>query len=71
MIMELKSDHQVLGHHSNQSPSPSIAQFGQEASSKKNPGCFKIIPLKEIKTTCFCDPSMKQNFFELFPRCVA
>ncbi len=44
MIMELKSDHQVLGHHSNQSPSPSIAQFGQEASSKKNPGCFKLIP---------------------------
>ncbi len=28
MIMELKqSDHQVLRHHTNQSPSPSVAQF--------------------------------------------
>ncbi len=45
------------------SPSPSIAQFGQEASSKKNPGCFKLLPLRVTETTCFCDPSMKQNFF--------
>ncbi len=30
---------------SNKSPSPSIAQFGQEASSKKNPGCCKLLPL--------------------------
>ncbi len=67
MIMELNwSDHQVLGHHTNQSPSPSIAQFGQEASSKKNPGCFKLLLLRvtdNIKGTCICDPSMKQNCF--------
>ncbi len=62
--MELnQSDHQVLQHHSIQSPSPSIAQFGQEASSKKSPGCFKRLPLRVTETTCFCDPSMKQNFF--------
>ncbi len=36
---------QVLGHHTNQSTSPSVPQFGQEASSKKNPGCFKLLPL--------------------------
>ncbi len=37
MIMELNySDHQLLGHHTIQSPSPSIAQFGQEASSRKS-----------------------------------
>ncbi len=34
-----------------------------EASSKKNPGCFKFLPLRVTKTTCFCDPSMKQNCF--------
>ncbi len=27
------NDHQLIGHHSNQGPSPSIAQFGQEANS--------------------------------------
>ncbi len=70
--MELNSsDHQLLGHHSNQSPSPSIAQFGQEASSEKNPGCFKPLPLRLTETTCFCDPLMNIFFSELFPRCVA
>ncbi len=62
--MELNSsDHQLLGHHSNQSPSPSIAQFGQEASSEKNPGSFKPLPLRVTETTCFCNPSMKNMFF--------
>ncbi len=42
-----------------------------EASSKKSPGCFKLLPLSVTETTCFCDPSMKQNLFELFPRYVA
>ncbi len=32
------NDHHLLGHHSNQGPSPSIAQFGQEANSRKSPG---------------------------------
>ncbi len=67
--MELNSsDHQVLGHHSNQSPSPSIAQFGQEASSKKKPGCFKLLPLRVTENACFCDPSMKQNLFWTLPQ---
>ncbi len=71
-IMELNcSGHQVIHHHSNQSPSPSIAQFGQEASSKKNPGCFKLLPLRVTETTCFCDPSIKHFSSELLPRCVA
>ncbi len=39
--MELKqSDHQCLDHLSNQDPSPTIAQFGQEARSKKSPDFF-------------------------------
>ncbi len=64
MIMELTlSDNQVLGHHTNQSPSPSIAQFGQEASSRKNPGCFKLLLLRVTETTCICDPSMQHIFF--------
>ncbi len=71
MIMELTlSDNQVLGHHTNQSPSPSIAQFGQEASSRKNPGCFKLLLLRVTETTCICDPSMQHIFSELFSRCV-
>ncbi len=63
MIMEFKSDHQVVGHHSNQSPSPSIAQFGLEASSRKSPGCSKLLPLRVTETTCFCEPSMQHHFF--------
>ncbi len=48
------------------------AAAGYGASSKKYPVCFKCIPLRVTETTCFCYPSMKQNFFsELFPRCVA
>ncbi len=43
-------------------PSPSIGQFGQEASSRKSPGCFKLL-LWIMEATCFCEPSMKQNFF--------
>ncbi len=67
MIIEVEDD-QVLG----QSPSPSIAQFGQEVSSRKRPGCFKLLPLRVTETKSFCENSMKQNFFsELFPRCVA
>ncbi len=56
MIMELHySDHQLLIDQSNQGPSPSTAQFGQEASSKKNPGCFKLLMIME--------PPMQQYFF--------
>ncbi len=48
-----------------------LHQFGQEDSSKKNPGCFKLLPLWIMETTWFCETSMKQKLFsELFPRCV-
>ncbi len=64
MIMEFnKSDHRVLGHHSNQSPSPSIVQFCLEASSRKSPGCSKLLPFRVTETTWFCDASMQHNFF--------
>ncbi len=57
---------------SRQGPSASVAQFGQEASSRKSPGCFKLPPLCIMEATCFCEPSMKQFFSsELFSRCVA
>ncbi len=46
MIMELKSDHRVLSHQSNQSPSPSIAQFGHEASSMKESWLFQSSSIK-------------------------
>ncbi len=49
----------VLHHPSNQSPSPSVAQFGQEASSRKNPGCFKLLPLRETQRL----HASEQNFF--------
>ncbi len=71
MIIKLNlSEHQVLGHHTNQAPSPSVAQFGKEASSRKNPGCFKLLPLREFcePSTRFCVPSMKQNVFWTLPR---
>ncbi len=61
--MELKSDHQLLGHLYNQAPSPSIAQFGQEASSRKSPSCSKRLPLWIMLATCFCEPSVQQIFF--------
>ncbi len=71
MIMELRySDHQLLGLLSRQGPPPSIVQFGQEASSRKSPGYFKLLPLRVTETTCFCEPSMPQNFSVLFPRSV-
>ncbi len=69
MSMELNwSDHQILGHQYNQAPSPSIAQFGQEASSRKSPGCFKLLLLRITETTCICDPLMKQIFFWTLPQ---
>ncbi len=40
-----------------------LHQFGQEASSRNSPCCFKLLPLRVTEITCFCDPSMKQNFF--------
>ncbi len=51
-----------------QHEAPSVALFGQEASSRNSPGCFKLLPLRVTKTTFFCDPSMKQNFFWTLPQ---
>ncbi len=55
----------------NQSPSPSVAQFGQEASSRKGPACFKLLLLRVTETTCFCDPSTLQKFFCTLPQICA
>ncbi len=62
------SDHQVLGHHTNHSPSPSVAQFVLEASSRKSTSCFKLLPLRVTETTFFCEPSMKHIFFWTLPQ---
>ncbi len=56
--MELnQSDHQCLDHLSNQDPFTSIAQFGQEARSRKSPDCFKVHPLRIMEAKCSCEPS--------------
>ncbi len=71
-IMELnQSDHQCLDHLSNQDPSPSIAQFGQEARSRKSPDCFKLHPLRIMEAKCSYEPSTQQNIFVVFPRSVS
>jgi len=44
MIMKL------FGDHSNQGTSPLIAQFGQEARSKKSPGSSNLLLLKGHST---------------------
>ncbi len=63
-IMELnQSDHQCLDHLSNQDPAPSIAQFGQEARSRKSPDCFKLHPLRIMEAKCSCEHSTQQNSF--------
>ena len=40
------SDHQVLGHLPYQGPPPPITQFYWVASSRKSPGCSKLLPFK-------------------------
>ena len=47
-----QSDHQVLGHLSYQGPSPPIAQFGLEASSRKSFGSSKLLPFKNYGGHC-------------------
>jgi len=44
---------------SNQGPSPLIVQFGKEASYRKCPGCSNLLPLRIMKATCFCEPSLQ------------
>ncbi len=66
MIIKLNwNDHQLLGHHTNQGPSPLVALL---TSSRKSPGCFKLLSLRVTETTWFCEPSMKQKFFWTLPR---
>ena len=44
--MFCQSEHQVLGHLPDQSPSPPIAQFGLAASSRRRLGGSKLLPFK-------------------------
>ncbi len=57
-----QSDHQCLDHLSYQDPSPSIAQFGHGARSRKSPDCFKLHPLRIMKAKSSCEPSTPQVF---------
>ncbi len=67
--MELnQSDHQCLDPLSNQDPSPSITQFGQEARSRKSPDCFKLHPLRIMEAKCSCKPSTQQICFCSLPQ---
>ena len=43
-----QSDHRVLSHLPDQSPSTPIAQFGLEASSRKSLGGCKLLPIKNF-----------------------
>ncbi len=71
-IMELnQSDHRCLDHLSNQDLSPSIAQFGLEARSRKSPDCIKLHPLGIMEAKCSCEPSTLQHFCVVFPRSVS
>ncbi len=58
-----QSEHQCFDHLSNQDPSPTIAQLGQEARSRKSPDCFKLHPLWSMEAKCSCEPSTQQNLF--------
>ena len=47
-----QSDYRLLGHLPDQGPSPLIAQFGPAASSRKNLGGSKLLPLKNDGGHC-------------------
>ncbi len=40
----------------------------REVSSKKNPGCLKLVPLRLMETTCLFDPSMQNIFIWTLPQ---
>jgi len=65
MIERNQSDHQLLGHDSNQDPSPSIAQFGQEAAEESQ--LFQTSSFKDYGGYASI-PSIQQNCFVVFPR---
>uniref|UniRef100_UPI00358F3A5E solute carrier family 45 member 4-like isoform X2 n=1 Tax=Myxine glutinosa TaxID=7769 RepID=UPI00358F3A5E len=47
-----QSDHRVLGHLSYQGSSPPTAQICRAASSRKSPGCSKLLPFKNYGGHC-------------------
>ena len=70
--MELcQSYHWVLGHPSDQGPSPPIAQFGWAASSRKSLGASKLLPFKNDGGHRSWRPSTLQTFFGTLPQICA
>ena len=66
-----QSDHRVLGHLSYQGPCPlPIAQFGQAASSRKSPGCSKLLPFKNYGGHCALGNLQCSRIFFSLPRSV-
>ena len=66
-----QSDHQVLGHHHDQGPSPPIAQFGWVTSSKKCLGGSKLLPFKNDGGHCVLVYLQRcRNVLVPFPRSV-
>ena len=66
-----QSDHRVLVHLLDQSPSPPISQFGQAASSRKRLGGSKHLPFKNDGGQCVLgDLQCFRHFLVLFPRSV-
>jgi hypothetical protein len=67
-----QSEHQVLGHHLDQGPSPPIAQFGWAASYRKSLGGYKRLPFKNDGVHCVLGgPSMLEKCFGTLPQICA
>ena len=64
-----QSDHRVLCHLPDQGPSPAIAQFGWEASSRKNLCGYKLLPFKSDGGHCVVG-DFQSNILVPFPRSV-
>ena len=66
-----QSDHWVLGHLPDQSPSPPIVQFDQAASSRKSLGGSKLLPFNNDGGHCLLgDLQCCRNSLAPFPRSV-
>ena len=62
----------VLGHHSDQRPSPPIAPFGQAASSRERLGGSKLLPFKNDGGHCVLkDLQCSIHFLVPFPKICA
>ena len=66
-----QSDYWVLGHHPDQSTSPLIAKFGQEASSSKSLGGSKLLPFMNVGAPFFLGPLREQKVLGPLPRICA